>query len=241
MEISRDVQIILNVRIHKLLNESLIMLNDQVTVGMRFTTFTSGKKSSWEVNEKSTSRHVWKCLSCDWTGISKLFVAQDILDAVKREKGTCKTNFYEEVQVGQIVHYHVGFGEYVRCEVVMTEHGKKLKPIALLGNWHKCNLPKRTKTGQIDYGYYAKLIMKSSDAYICPYETNIYEANPSTNLNPNDMEPISLEVPPMTQEEAEACELWDTVEKAQKALADENASVHVRLRRAAAIIQNVLH
>lgn len=54
-------------------------------------------------------------------------------------------DFYEELEVGQIVHYHDAFGQFVRCEVVVApddeacvhaEKGEKcLREIALVGNW----------------------------------------------------------------------------------------------------------
>lgn len=59
-------------------------------------------------------------------------------------------DFYDELEVGSTVHYHNGFGSFVRCEVVKAPddeacvHAQEgdtcLRPVALVGNWREHDL-----------------------------------------------------------------------------------------------------
>ena len=78
-------------------------------------------------------------------------------------------DFYDSLQVGQIVHYHNGFGEYVRCTVVaegdetqVNDVTSKLMllPVALVGNWkdHDTVVETYEKNGYISEPFHVKSI-----------------------------------------------------------------------------------
>ncbi len=77
---------------------------------------------------------------------------RSMVDQARRWKQAFEAtnDIYDEMQPGQIVHYHNAFGEFVRCEVVVAPddeacvHAEKgetcLKPIALVGKWRAHDL-----------------------------------------------------------------------------------------------------
>jgi hypothetical protein len=155
----------------------------------------------------------------DYAGIQKVFLKSEIQQAVGWQEfwndvHADHENFYKDLKVGQIVHYHNGFGAYVRCEVVES---KKLKPVALLGNWHSHELPRRLPTGDIMDTYWSKQIKEGE--LLKPNGTHIWEFyrigknKKPTNMidDPTVMEPINLELPEMTQDQKRNADLWATV------------------------------
>jgi len=89
---------------------------------------------------------------------------------------------YDEFDLGQIVHYHNGFGQFVRCEVVDAPdddacmHAKKgercLKELALVGNWREYDL--RSDSYHMQGCLEGRLFK--------PHSSNIYE-NPKAALH----------------------------------------------------------
>lgn len=83
--------------------------------------------------------------------------------------------FYRNLPLGSIVHYDNGFGKFVRAERIEGERGKRLRPIALVGNWDPAmDLPRRNVDGSITLHYYPEKIAKGE-----PFEPNsgsIWEA-----------------------------------------------------------------
>jgi hypothetical protein len=120
----------------------------------------------WEV-KRSRGRGVFECeivnepieingrmIEGDYAGVRKLFDAREIEAASRWQELEAADHeaFYEGLRVGEIVHYHDGFGQYVRCEVVIAETvrpvdhpsikaGEKcLREIALVGAWREYDL-----------------------------------------------------------------------------------------------------
>jgi len=91
-------------------------------------------------------------------------------------------DFYNELEVGSIVHYHNGFKEFVRCEVVEAPdddacvHAKKgercLRPLALVGGWDQHDL-------RAD-GYHMRMIREGS--LFKPSVSCIYENPEATHV-----------------------------------------------------------
>lgn len=161
-----------------------------------------------------------KVLDGDYAGVQKVFMDHEIQNALGMQDFWNKIHndhdaFYDSLRIGQIVHYHNGFGTFVRCEVSVD---KQLKPLALVGNWRSHDLPRRLATGEIEGGYWYKRIVDKELSK--PNATNIWEfyrnADPKRipagmNCDPTSMKPIDLQVPEMTEEQKHVAELWNTV------------------------------
>lgn len=99
--------------------------------------------------------------------------------------------FYEEY-LGKTVHYHNGFGEYVRCEVVQAPEEvvvsriKKgepcLKKVALVGNWRSHNLRPDS--------YHVKGCREGD--LVRPHLSNVYEF--SKSLQKQEADPRGMSV-----------------------------------------------
>lgn len=82
--------------------------------------------------------------------------------------------FYESLPIGAIVHYDNAFGQFIRAERIEGERGKRLRPLALVGNWPEYDLPRRNVDGSVTLGYQAEKIAEGR-----PFEPNygsIWEA-----------------------------------------------------------------
>jgi hypothetical protein len=208
--------------------------NKPVKIVIGETTFRStyaDSNSLWRVIEKKSK----DCFLCeivnelfeiegktfngDYAGVQKAFLKSEIQQAVGWQEfwndlHADHENFYNNLKVGQIVHYHNGFGSYVRCEVV---EGKKLKSVALLGSWDSHELPRRLPTGEILDTYWSKQIKEGE--LIKPNASNMWEFYfTSKNMKPTNMiddptvmEHINLELPEMTQDQKLNADLWATV------------------------------
>ena len=105
--------------------------------------------------------------------------------------------FISGLPLGAIVHYNNGFGQFIRCERVEGERGKRLMPIALIGNWSDYDLPRRNVDGSVTLGYNAERIVNRD-----PFEPNyssIWEAKDDKGkawfmrgLNPDGSPPAHL-------------------------------------------------
>jgi hypothetical protein len=82
--------------------------------------------------------------------------------------------FYASLPVGSIVHYHNSFGRFVRAVRVEGPAGKRLRPIALVGNWPAYDLPRRLPNGDISREHYPDMI--ESGERFEPHYSNIWEA-----------------------------------------------------------------
>lgn len=130
----------------------------------------------------------------------------DIRQIVERDRAWKKLaeetrDWWAEQPLGAIFHYHNGFGQYVRCEVVDGEwdsfdghqQGRCLQPIALVGNWDDRDL----RAGS----YHAKKVVERSGAWRCNTSC-IYElpsfSRPKGDaglIDPTVLEPLELGAP----------------------------------------------
>jgi hypothetical protein len=94
----------------------------------------------------------------DCAGETRIFSTKEIETNLRMAEFWAKKkaqheDFYGGLEVGQIIHYHHGFKEFIRCEVVistkesrsnfMAEYPagtKMLRPLALVGAWHENDL-----------------------------------------------------------------------------------------------------
>ena len=160
---------------------------------------------------------LYRCVSEDeydggYGGVERFFSADQISQKVSWENTLnglhqLAEDFWASVKVGQVLHYHNGFGEFVRGVVIEEGGKKKLKPTALVGNWPQRELPSRRPNGEIYYPYHAKKVLfGGEDAAWQPNDGCVYESLTYSRRNetadPATMDPIDLSVPEPTAEEA---------------------------------------
>ena len=241
-------------------------MGPKIGKGTRFRSTLADGNPLWEVTGPQ-GRGAWKAvvvnepivyegrkIDSDFAGTEHVFTTPQIQASVGMEnvfKAVMQGHdaYYASLRVGQWVHYDSGHGQYVRCEVVMGKtrdsgdrNVKCLKPIALVGSWHKFDLPCRNVDGSIRHGYQVEKIAKGET--MTPNYTNIYEAQPSDRrrgLDPMSMTPIDLSVPEMSPEEAAVAKQWRAVNAAKVVLDDDSEpDPMARLLRAAARVKEVL-
>lgn len=125
--------------------------------------------------------------------------------------------WYADQPVGTIVHYDNGHNSFVRCKVVMgRDEGKRCKvllPVALVGTWK--GVPKWNIDGTPDYGYHGKKILNGETMRVsvtCIYESPFVAAGyREERLDPRKLEPISLQLPPLTSEQQVTARIWSCV------------------------------
>lgn len=212
----------------------------KITKGMKFRSIIADCNALWET-VKPSGKNNWLCrvvnepveydgktYEGDWAGHEDVFMNSAIETSVNHQKiikemESDHDKFYASLVPGQIVHYHGGFGDYERCKVVKEGGTNKLVPIALIGNRHK--LPQRMADGSIYYPYAVKKIMEQ--AMYTPNYGNIFEHDPKSFLSrgykdPRKMEPVSLEVPEMTEEEEKQAKLHRVAQQAVAILSSDN-------------------
>jgi hypothetical protein len=156
-------------------------------------------------------------------GVNKATVrAQLRHDQYFRGAKNLNESFYDSLKPGQIVHYHHSAGAFVRCVAAYAADPQKartvLLPIALVGPWREYDLPRRLPNGEIIMGFLAEKVL--SGEVMRPHESSIWESPRSPMKaagvpDPTGLEPVSLEVPPMTEEQQHRAALWLKIEKIQ--------------------------
>jgi len=148
-----------------------------------------------------------KVYESDWVGTQKVFGTEEIRAALEMNSFVASLMdaseaFYTGLKLGSIVHYHNGFGSFVRCRVVRKEGKNELLPLALVGNWREHDLPHYNVYGEVDHRYYPRKIVDGET--ITPHASNIYEypsfsSRPETP-NPSTLPEVDLTLPPLTPE-----------------------------------------
>jgi hypothetical protein len=163
---------------------------------------------------KDMGNGTYQCISeqdLDYNDVERYFSAEQILAKLGYERRVeamfrSQDDFWAKQELGSVLHYHNGFGDFVRGEVVLVDGEKKLKPTALVGNWNARELPSRRPNGEIHYPYHAnKVVNGGPDAPWQPNESCVYESDVYSRRDeypdPRVQEPIDLSVPDMTPEE----------------------------------------
>jgi len=204
---------------------------------------------------RARGRGVWEAVVVanepDFAGTVKVFTDREIaatlaMEAFWEQNADDGASFYAGLAVGAVVHYHDGFNQWVRCEVVVgpTVHDAKphkcLKPIALVGAWRPYTLPRRCADGTVDLGYHAKTIAEGR--LFEPNYTNIYESGEVRDVglkDPRGLPAIDLTPPPVGDFVKAA--LWKAVQGAQAALGGPTTDdPRAKLEAALGIIQATL-
>lgn len=156
------------------------------------------------------------CEDEDYGPVTRYYTREDVLsraswDSIFDDLAKQRDNFWDSQEVGTVLHYHNGFGQFVRGEVVEIDGEKRLMPKALVGAWSKSDLPSRTSTGEIHYPYHAKKIIEQNDEGAwqpsdgCVYESPSFSPPARNAADPRTLPEIDLTLPEMTtQEQVEA-------------------------------------
>jgi hypothetical protein len=152
----------------------------RVSVGMTFFAIYADSRPEWTVI-KRRGNGAWDCVikEDDWTGAKKVFGSEEILAAVREDTFfnnlvNATGDWWNQRKIGEILHYHNSFGQYVRGRVIDDNGEKKLQPIALVGPWKTYDLPRRMADGSISYPYHAEKIINQTGAWQ-PSHTNMFE------------------------------------------------------------------
>jgi hypothetical protein len=126
----------------------------RIRVGTRFSYAYLDSEPTWEVVEV-LRRGVYRChvVADEWQGTERVFAREEVeralaLQARQEEDDRRQKDFYASLEMGQVVHYHDGFGCFIRCEVVRAPEGDRfvragdicLREIALVGAWRAYDL-----------------------------------------------------------------------------------------------------
>lgn len=148
-------------------------------------------------------------------------------------------NWFDGLALGSVVHYHDGFGQYVRCTVVVGDEdnlrsydnrvrdrdliGKHvLLPSALVGAWRgggRATIDPRT--GEVHHVYHAEAIAKGRGAWR-PSDSFVFEApgfvDRSKGADPATLDALDLTPEPLTSEQLAALPAWRTIAQIQEVL-----------------------
>lgn len=167
----------------------------------------------------------------------------DVKSMVERDRNlqamfASQDDWFDGLAVGTTVHYHDGFGKFVRCEVKVGDEdnlrshdgkvrnkdliGKTvLSPVALVGNWTS-PVSRNLQTGEAVYGYHAQAIIEQRGAWrpseSCVFEAPGYSAR-AGEADPANAQPVDLTPPALTAEQQAAIPAWQTVQRVHDALA----------------------
>ncbi len=184
--------------------------NEQVDkmIGVTFHSPYQDADPEWKVVSKDGHNYLCKIINCpDYEGTQKVFMPKEIEKAITWQKSinnafTNRERFYDNLQLGDIIHYHNGFNNWVRCEVVTDEGIKKLLQKELVGDWKSHDLPRRVNgTVQLGHAQYLGQLFR-------PDPSNLFEGTCKRYPDPRNLPAINLDVPPPTQQETQIARLW---------------------------------
>jgi len=112
----------------------------RIKIGTTFDAPLMDSTPEWTVTELIGDRVVIARTASDWLDAPNheaAFKVEVVQASIAfRERMDCErqksANFWDSVTPGDTLHYHNGFGEYVRCTVTRD---RNFQPIALVGSW----------------------------------------------------------------------------------------------------------
>jgi hypothetical protein len=206
--------------------------------GTKFHATYQDGNPEWSVT-KSRGRGVFEARIVDercFGAVTKVFTTEEINRSIAMSQYFSNTlsesdRFYASLTLGQVVHYHNSFGKFIRCVVVdacLPDTGfnkvRCLMPIALVGPWHKSDLPKRRPNGEVYYGYNVDKIRNQE-----PWKPNyqhIYESGAGSTAtsygDPSKLPEVDLTLPELTAEEQATAALWAKVDAIRTTISSGN-------------------
>lgn len=105
----------------------------------------------------------------DWGVVEKAYTvrqAEGLIGWSRDEDARTRkhADFWKDLVADQVIHYHNGFGEWVRGVVVVVNGERRLQPTALVGKWNDGTWP-----------YYWAMIKRGNGAWQ-PNVGNVYES-----------------------------------------------------------------
>jgi hypothetical protein len=184
----------------------------------------------------------------DWNGVRKGFLVSDVQRSLAYSASLSNLAvdadaWWDAQPLGRMVHYHNGFGQFIRGYIDVVGGRNKFVPIALCGTWAACDLPRREADGTIYEPYYARLLSapQSESAWRpstgCVYEFALDTGYSWTKGDPTGLPNLDLTVPDMTPEQAETARQVGIMARIADITADDSLSYEQR----AADIKNLAH
>lgn len=219
-----------------------------VTVGTKFRyTFADGRPE-WTV-KAARGAGAWDCVveeDMDWTGTKKVFGTEEIEAAVRQDQfwdhlTKSTENWWGSLREGEIVHYHNGFGTWVRGHIVKINGENHMFPSALVGAWREYDLPKRARDGSIRYPYHAEKIMQGEP--MRPNATNMWEYPEFSRRelgDPSKLPEIDLTVPELDEAAAAEAKIERVRLDAITVLQDGHKDPKAALLKVKALLEGVL-
>ncbi len=199
----------------------------QVKTGTLFHYTHADSRPQWRV-VKPRGAGTWECVvtedDLDWAGTRKVFGSEEIaralsMDAFWERTARASQDFWASRRVGEIVHYHEGFGLFFRLRIVSTPQGFKGVPIAMVGKIIPNDRPRRGYTGAVIGDRYAKRLAEAEP--MSPHESHMYESDSFSRKgldDPRTLEPIDFTPPEPSIPDCEAMLLDEVRSRLQAAL-----------------------
>lgn len=225
-----------------------------VKPGLTFRSGYADSNALWKVISHEGGR-AWNCeivdepivlpggrtISGDYAGVVKPFMDEQIAAAIGQAEAISRIRddhdfFYANLTDGQTIHYHNGFGQYVRCTVA----DGKLVPVAMVGAWRSYDLPRRDDRGTLVLSYYAEKIMYGEP--MAPHASNLWEYpgfSRKGRPDPTDLDAIDLSIPEQSADETERAMMLLGVDQVAAILSADGEPVD-RLRAAQQKITQLL-
>lgn len=171
-------------------------------IGKKFHATVADASCEFEI--VSRTGKICKAVSKEPYEAERFFSVGQVTQALAMEEmfagnARAQKGFWETVPVGKIIHYYNGFKQYVRGEVILDGGVKKLKPLALVGEWKEYDLPRVTPDGRVEIPYLArKILQPNAESAWQPNVSCIYEAPEFARKGepaPSSLHPVPLEVP----------------------------------------------
>lgn len=199
---------------------------------MTFRSTLADGNPLWRV-EKPRGRNTWECIvteSEDYHGSRKVFGGEEIMAAVAMQ--TMWDNMHDEHlawwnarKIGEIVHYHNGFGQYVRGRIVWEvtpecpDGRNVMVSTGLVGNWRDYDLPRIDAAGNLQESHYVREIREARTMQ--PNYSNMVEAvgvREGKGDDPRGKPAIDLTPPKANAEQTEAARLSEICEQVLSSL-----------------------
>ena len=141
----------------------------------------------------------------DYAGSTDVFTTERIAGSINMDNVFARLAddsdaWWEDRAEGSIVHYHNGFGQYVRGRIMTVDGETQMLPIALVGKWDEHDLVSWTAWGEVRMGYHAQEIEDGET--MRPHASNMYEcpnfSGPRGQFageNPRELDALDLTPP----------------------------------------------
>lgn len=189
----------------------------KVKIGTEFREAITDCNALWRVTSKvargvwevTVVNEPWECggetYDSDYAGTRRVYRTSDIVRILTWEASVARMmkaheDYYAALELGSTIHYHNGFGQFVRCDVVVGVdkdgvEGRMLRSIALVGAWSDLDL-------RVD-SYHVRQIAEGS--LMKPNAGNLYE-NPDANCSRAHADPCMATPLPLPMNKAERAE-----------------------------------